>query len=231
MMKKLINEIKDVKSRQWLSGLLQSMPAGVLENCRLLYRKKETTIMQVGDMAESAYLLIEGEVKIMNELPNGVVYSFGKLYAPGILGENELLANFPCYRGTVVCETDCKFIYLSKGDFLLWLRKSPEALYQITVEIIKRNASQVSHDRAFLFSTGEDRLAYLLARYYEVKAENDVCILKIPRSQLADEIGFCVKTVDRCIRKIKKSGLINQRGMKITITKEQYLMLQNFNFH
>ncbi|MBP2650615.1 MAG: transcriptional regulator, Crp/Fnr family [Firmicutes bacterium] len=138
MIKKLINEIADTKSRQWLFNLLQFMSDEVLQNCRLLYRKKGTTLIHVGDMADSAYLLVEGSVKIINELPNGVVYSFAKLYAPELLGENELLANFPCYRGTVVCETDCKFIYLSKKDFLLWLKKSPETLYQVTVAIIKK---------------------------------------------------------------------------------------------
>jgi len=79
----------------------------------------------------------------------------------------------------VVCETDCKFIYLSKKDFLLWLKKSPETLYQVTVAIIKKNTSQVSHDRAFLFSTGEDRLAYHLdGDFFNalISTKNDILI-------------------------------------------------------
>lgn len=228
MINKLAAGARDLAASKWLSDILQFMPDDILQKCRLVNRSKGATLMRVGDAAEFVYLLIDGEVKIMNELPHGIIYAIGTLHAPGILGENEVLASIPCYRGTVMCDTNCKLIYLAKSDFLLWMKKSPEALYRVTIQIIVKNSSQVSRDRVFLFSTGEKRLAYLLASYYERKSENGTCILKIPRSKLADEIGFCIKTVDRCIAKFKQLNMIDRHGMKISITHEQYLKLREY---
>ncbi|MDR3590994.1 MAG: Crp/Fnr family transcriptional regulator [Negativicutes bacterium] len=227
--KKFTDAARNAGTRQWLSELLDLMPEELLQKCRLSERHKETPVIRMGEAADAVYLLIDGEVRIVKELPSGIVYSFAKLPAPGILGENEVLADFPYYRATVMCETGCVFVYLSKNDFLSWMKKSPAALYKVTVQIITKNASQVSRDRAFLFATGENRLAYLFANYYENKAEDGVCELKIPRCQLADEIGFCVKTVDRCISKFRKLGMLGRRGMKITITGKQYMMLRDFD--
>lgn len=226
--KNLIAGAKEEKACQWISGILQFMPENLQQKCRLVHRNKGAMLMRVGDEAQSVYLLIDGEVKIMNELPRGIIYALGNLRAPGILGENEVLTGIPYYRGTVMCETDCKFIYLSKNDFLLWMKKSHDALYRVTVQIIEKNLSQVSRDRVFLFSTGEKRLAYLLARYFEHKAEAGICVLHIPRSKLADEIGFCMKTVDRCIAKFKQLDMIGRHGAKITITKAQYTKLREY---
>jgi CRP/FNR family transcriptional regulator, cyclic AMP receptor protein len=227
--KKLIAGAKEDVVREWISYMMQCMPAELRQKCQLVHRNKGKALMRVGDAAESVFLLIDGEVKIMNELPRGIIYVLGVLHAPGILGENEVLVNFPHYRGTVVCETECTFIYLSKADFLAWMKKSPEALYKVTVQIIEKNSSQVARDRIFLFSTGEKRLAYLLSRYYEGKAENGVCTLSIARRKLADEIGFCIKTIDRCIGKFKSLEMVSQQGMKIIITRAQYMMLREYN--
>lgn len=227
--KKLIAGAREEISRKWISDMLRCMPAELQQKCQMIHRNKGKALMRVGDAAESVFLLIDGEVKIMNELPRGIIYVLGVLHAPGILGENEVLVNFPHYRGTVVCETECTFIYLSKADFLVWMKKSPEALYRVTVQIIVKNSSQVARDRIFLFSTGEKRLAYLLARYYEGKSKNDVCTLSISRRKFADEIGFCVKTIDRCISKFKSLAMINQQGMKITINRAQYMLLCEYN--
>ncbi|TWH47912.1 Crp/Fnr family transcriptional regulator [Sporomusa sp. KB1] len=229
IIKKYITAARDGTAQQWLSELLPLMPDELLQKSRLIERHKGNIMIRMGEAVESVYLLIDGEINIMNELPSGIIYSFAKLRAPGILGENESLANFPNYRATVVCETRCAFLYLSKHDFLTWMKKSPEALYRVTVQIIRKHAAQVTRDRTFLFATGETRLAYLLAKYYETKAANGICELNIPRSQLADEIGFCVKTVDRCVGKFKNLGMVGRRGMKITITDRQYRRLLDFN--
>lgn len=228
-MDKFTTAAQNAKTRQWLLEFMHSMPPGLPEKCQLINRPAGNFLVRMGDAADSVYMLIAGEVRIMNELPNGTIYSFAKLYAPGILGEYEVLGNFAYYRATVVCESVCTFIYLTKNDFLAWMKKSHEALFKLTVQIVTKNASQVSRDRAFLFTTGESRLAYHLAQYYEHKADQGVCELNIPRSQLADEIGFCVKTIDRCIGKFKSLGMLGRRGTKITIDAAQYKMLRNFD--
>lgn len=229
MINKFTVAAQNAKARQWLVEYIRLMPPELLGKCLLVKRAKDASLVRMGDAADSVYLLISGEVRIMNELPQGTVYSFAKLYAPAMLGEYEVLGNFAYYRATVVCETDCTFVYLTKNDFLAWMKKSHEAIFKLAVQIVKKNASQVSRDRAFLFTTGESRLAYHLAQYYENKAEQGVCELSIPRRQLADEIGFCVKTIDRCIGKFKSLGMLGRRGMKITINAEQYRSLRNFD--
>lgn len=225
---KFLDTVSNKKARLWLWELLKDMSNEIMQNCKLNVWKKGDKIIQAGDYADSVYFLIDGSVRLMNELPNGIIYSFAILHTTAILGETEAFGKITNYRGSVVCETDCKTLYIPQHIFLKWMKESPESLYRITVEVILKTTTQTSRDRAFLFFSGQNRLVYQLAKYYEEKAENGVCVLTIPRYQLADEIGFSVKTVNRCIAKLKKKNLINQKGKQITITKENYESLKKF---
>lgn len=216
----------DAQIRKWLQPLLHTMPEDILKHCRLCRLRPGGAVMMAGDDVNAVFLLLSGKVNIMNEWEDGTVYSLGHVYAPTVLGEFEALTGVACYRGTVRCETACRLLFFPKEIFMRWMQTDNQALFRITVSIIKKANSQSSHDRMFLFSSGRNRLIHYLERYYEENAVNGVSKVYEPRYQMADAVGLSVKTVNRCIGALKEEALIGQDGKKIIITQKQYETLR-----
>jgi CRP/FNR family cyclic AMP-dependent transcriptional regulator len=223
----VLNVVSSKKDQQFFIDLFKTMPSHLMADCRICSAGQGTTLIYAGDPCETVFILVSGTIKITSEFLNGIIYSFAKVYAPSFLGETESFSGFSYYRATVACETDCHYVAMSKNQFIKWMKSSNDALFTITTSITKKIAQQSARDRTFLFSSGESRLAYQFTQNYENNAQNDVCRIKIPRYQLADEICLSIKTVNRCIAKLREKNFFTQEGRVIIINKEQYQRLLN----
>lgn len=69
-----------------------------------------------------------------------------------------------------------------------------------------------------------------LAKSYENKKRSNSDTIKITRTQteLSDRIGFNVRSIQRNIAALEKEGLISIESGKITISKEQFLRLKQY---
>ncbi len=218
-------DIKNIEITGWISQIIKKMPKDIMDNCSLNIYSKNDRIIEVGARAEKVYIVVKGNVKIKNMLPNGVVYSFASMRAPFLLGEDETFASIKHYRGIVDCEGKCVAICMSKETFIEWMHKDISVLYEISSFIIKKHITQKIKDRSYLFLSGKSRLAYCLSEYYNIKQKDNECLLKITREHLADEIGFSVKTVNRCIAKLKDEQALSIIGHGIRINEQEYKKL------
>ncbi len=219
---------EDDDIRRQAETLFETMPEDIRACCFPLRKVRGESITKTGSDADKVFFLLKGRAKIMNELPDGVLYSFAAVSAPALLGETEAFAELPFYRGTVVCETECRMVSMSSEVFLRWMHISHAALYTITASIVRKNCMQNSHDRALLFYTGVNRIAFHLLEYCTFPHAGGDFELKISREQLADEVGTSVKTVNRCLAQLEEQGLMNRRGHSICISKQQSIDIQHF---
>ena len=113
------------------------------------------------------------------------------------------------------------------APYMEWLRSDVEALYLRTRENMRRLISQTADARKYLFIEGRERLMMHLIRKYEQKQPlKKELELKESRDQLSEEIGFSVKTLNRNIKKLSETGLIDIRKGKIVISEEGYQQMK-----
>ncbi len=207
--------------------LLNTMPPGVESASQFDSAETDSFLIYSGDPCDIVIILLEGTIRIENELQNGILYTIDKVEPPHFIGAAECFADIPLYRGSIVCETRCFYISIPSDRFMEWMKASNSALFTFTTNYVKTIIRQVSKDRTFLFFPGEIRLAYQFIHYFETQSVDGVCTLKIPRHQLADETRISVKTVNRCINKMKKKNVISQHGHYISINQKQYELLSS----
>lgn len=220
-----LQSVTGKEHRKFYGELFGTMDRATADRCKLLAYKKGMCIIKTGDPCASVWFLMSGVAGVTYELASGIFYSFAKFEVPSLLGEMEAFSGHPVYRATVVCETDCVFVTLPTESFLRWMKESNTALFTLMTYLTKKIAAQTVRDRSFLFSGGEKRLIFQLIQYYENNQKNGVCVLRVQRYRLADEICASIKTVNRCILKLKEKGMITQKGRTISIAKEQYELL------
>ena len=76
---------------------------------------------------------------------------------------------------------------------------------------------------------GRERLMLYLIRKYERHGRADhTCSLKQTRSQMAEEIGFSIKTMDRSIKKLEEDGMLRLEKGKIQVDQSGYLEMKEY---
>ena len=94
---------------------------------------------------------------------------------------------------------------------------------------VTRLLSQTAEARKYLFMDGRERLMLYLIRKYERHGHADnTCSLKQTRSQMAEEIGFSIKTMDRSIKKLEEEGMLRLEKGKIQVDQSGYLEMKEY---
>lgn len=210
--------------RDYLKQLFQSMPISI-RSCHVVKMEAYTKFISANDPCNEVWILIEGQVRAIEEQVSGDIYVFSEFEAPEIFGEMEGIAGNSTYKATLVTSTDCQFIVLPMENYLSWIRHNPEVLFSRARVIMGGILDQAKKERAYLLLDGTDRLILYLTRYYREHARGDICSIQASRQQIAEQTGFSIKTVNRSIKKLSDSQLITKKAGKIVISENQYVKL------
>ncbi|EGO64242.1 Crp/Fnr family transcriptional regulator [Acetonema longum] len=187
--------------------------------------RKDTPIVKGHDPSTLVYLVVSGQMEALAEFPSGIHYSFSKFTAFDMVGELEAITGDGHYAITVKAQTTCKAFCLPKETFLDWLRQCPSDSLTVCSLLAEKLFAQLKANRSFLFLDSIDRFAlHLIACYQQQNLDSSLC-LSSTRQQIADEIGFCTKTVNRCVKRLAEQGYISLERNKIVVDQEQYQRL------
>lgn len=187
------------------------------------------TFIQAGEPCINIEIILSGKASGVEWPMHGHSYPF-KDFGPGdFLGEIESFAGMRQYRVSVVALTDCRVLVIPVFCYMEWMHADVDALYMRTQKNVTRLLSQTADTRKYLFMDGRERLMLYLIRKYERKGRADnTCSLKQTRSQMAEEIGFSIKTMDRSIKKLEEDGMLRLEKGKIQVDEAGYLTMKNY---
>lgn len=94
-------------------------------------------IMYQGELADSAYIIEDGEVEIYVNRPNSVSLSIGTRGAGAIIGEMALIDDAP-RTATIKAVTDCKLLEIKREEFTALLGETNPIVRMITKVILIR---------------------------------------------------------------------------------------------
>lgn len=177
--------------------------------------RKNTIIIELGDDANTLYVLLEGQVKayVADESGKEIVLS---QQGPGaVLGELALLAEIPRTASVKTLE-DSEFVVLSKRSFLQCLSDHPN----IAFNLIRALADQVRKltesvtDLALLDVYG--RLVKVLTE--SAKMEDDRLVTpKFTQQELADRVGATREMISKILRDLKAGEYVSVEGKRYVI--------------
>ena len=187
------------------------------------------TFIQAGEPCINIVIILSGRASGVEWPMHGHSYPF-KDFGPGdFLGEIESFAGMRQYRVSVVALTDCRVLAIPVFCYMEWMHLDVDALYMRTQKNVTRLLSQTAEARKYLFMDGRERLMLYLIRKYERHGRADnTCSLKQTRSQMAEEIGFSIKTMDRSIKKLEEDGMLRLEKGKIQVDQSGYLEMKEY---
>ena len=218
--------------------IFQELPPGKRDYMELLFRncteevkyymalidiEPERTFIKAGTECTHIFIVLSGKVTGVEWPMHERAYPF-KDFGPGdFFGEIECFAGLPQYRISIVASTRCRVLAISASCYMDWMRMDVDALFLRTQENVRRLITQTAEARKYLFMDGKDRLMVHLIRKFEQRQPLPQALeLRQTRNQMADEIGFSVKTLNRSITKLEELGMIRLQRGKVVIPLEGY---------
>ena len=181
------------------------------------------TFIKAGTECTQIFMILSGTVTGVEWPAHDRCYPF-KDFGPGdFFGEIECFAGLPCYRISILAATKCRVLTIPAVCYMEWMRMDVDALFMRTQENMHRLITQTAEARKYLFMEGKDRLMVHLIRKFEQRQPLPQALeLRQTRNQMADEIGFSVKTLNRSITKLEELGMIRLQRGKVVIPLEGY---------
>lgn len=214
--------------REYMQALFRNCTEEVRYYMTLVEIDSDTTFITAGEKCTHIYIIISGKVTGIEWPMREKAYPF-KDSGPGdFFGEIECFAGMERYRISIETSTKCKVLSIPAVYYMKWMAMDVEALFMRTQTNMKRLLTQTAEARKYLFMDAKDRLMVHLIRKYEQRKHLKALELKQTRSQIAEEIGFSVKTLDRSIRKLEQMGLIEVKKGKVWIPETGYREMKEY---
>lgn len=225
---KKLQESLESEQAEYLRNYLSNAPYWTLESMNLVKKDKNTVFIEENSPADTVYILVEGTVRAFDYRIRGVAYDYMTFEAVKAFGAMEIFFCIDNYMTTLVTETPCTFLVISRANYEKWIWEDKNALQLEIANTGTNLLSQTRDGRIILFLQGTDRIMYLFSKYYEQQKHEDKLVLSIGRQELAERSGFSIKTVNRAIKKLEEEGFIDRDGHKIIIRNEQYIKIRGY---
>ncbi len=207
---------------EYFLQFFQEAPSELLDECNIVEIKKGVRFVTADDKLDKIRMLLVGSVKGLEEYVSGDTYAFKRFTPPEIFGEMEVLANLSVYRASLRAETDCIVVTFPPKLYKKYLQEHPEIFSSRVESILRFILSQEKDNRIYLMLNAMDRIKLYFIQEYNLHEMNNVAIIKKTRQEIADEIGYSEKTVNRVIKKLSEDNSINIVGKKLIVSETQY---------
>ncbi len=208
--------------RELFEEYFSSAPVWLLDSFQVVEVEEGVTLVRENAPVDTVYVIGRGAVKGVDFRIYGVEYDF--MHFDGVygMGAMEIIMHQDVYRTTLETTTPCTVIRIPRAKFEKWLDSDIKALRQEAEAIGNYLLEEVRNTRLNLFLKGTGRLAILFISYYEKYAKDGVWKVTLTRTELSENTGLCVKTVNRTIKKFEEGKMVGRSGSKITINEAQY---------
>lgn len=211
------------EKRQYMELLFRNCTEEVKYYMSLVEVEAGRTFIKAGTDCTHIFVILSGKVTGVEWPTHERSYPF-KDFGPGdFFGEIECFAGLPQYRISIVAATRCRVLSIPAEPYMDWMHMDVDALFLRTQENMHRLITQTAEARKYLFMEGKDRLMVHLIRKFEQRQPlPETLELKQTRTQMSDEIGFSIKTLNRSIKRLEELGLLRVQKGKVILTREGY---------
>ena len=180
-------------------------------------------IIRQDDPCGSVCVLLEGRVTVSGIQPGYATYTFSDFDAIEFFGEYEALSGADRFFAQVQAKTRCRLLRLPASSYLQWILSDSGIMLSRVRAVMQSLLLQADRERSFLFLDSESRLLQFLTGFCTRNPAEDgePVVVEMTRSAICEETGFCVRTINRSIRRLEQDGFLTVRRGKITVSPQQ----------
>lgn len=208
---------------------LEKVPTELIEKASLTTIPRKGILFSKGDPVDYLYIIINGEIQVMNELPDGKQYVFVTLSRYDFLGDLSILSDYMTYVGTVIASNELSLIRFPASSIIQTIEDDFDFYKLLTKELTRKIFTSSSLRGNDIYLTSLDKLKHFLVSYYEdhsttMSSLDDLTVQKT-HEEIANELGLSRKSVTRSVQKLKVNNQLTVSNGKIILSEQQYQSL------
>lgn len=216
--------------RKYLTELFKYLPEAIAIEMTYAEAGKNEYLLLAGNACNTVYIILTGHVVGLDHQKMGRMYSFMDFTKMYIVGDFEIFAEYSEYGVSIRTTEECRLLKISANSYLRWIRHDENALFLRLNNILTTLTFERKIDREYLLMGCKERLINFLLRLYEKEQSAGSGRLKVEMTQgeLADKIGFNIRSVQRSIASLEAEDMVSNANGKIVVSREQYLKLTEY---
>lgn len=216
------------EDRQIIVDLFEEAPSFITERSSIKILRPGQTLIYADQKADKIYIHLAGKLLGVDTFEPDIIYNFMEFHPVNIIGDFEAFSNKPNYLISINAKSKSVLIAISTKDFLNWMQCDIKALNIITRLLALKLSNELKANREYLFLDSYDRLLIYFYNYC-INLNHDIQVITInkKRSELADEVGFCEKTVNRAVNKLVNNSLVSSGRNSIKISPKQFILIRD----
>lgn len=204
-----------------MNEYIKNMPPHIKERSLVRVIAPGEIIHQKNYTLDYFAFVCSGEHRVINEFENGNIYMIEKNEPINFIGEVTILADEEKTPVTLEAITECILLQIPRKDFEQWIKEDINLLTLIAKKVAWKLYRSSSKNGSKLFYPPSFILLEYIIQYAENNPSTYTIVIPLTREQLYEELGISIKTINRTIKKLKESNLINIVKGKISISEEQ----------
>ena len=201
-----------------VAGLNPALRALALRGMIRSYRKN-SVIINEGEMGDSLFVLLQGNVKVFSTDQNGREITYGDIGAGDYFGEMSLDGG-PRSASVMTLEASvCSVV--SRSAVRDHLAEEPEFALDLVAQVIRsaRSATETARNMALLDVYGRV-IATLEGHEGPARPDAPVLLTQITHQSIASRVGASREMVSRLLKDLEKGGYIELGVKRITLLKK-----------
>ncbi|MBC7468957.1 MAG: Crp/Fnr family transcriptional regulator [Ramlibacter sp.] len=206
-------------SPQALIAQLGSMLVPLAERGAIRHYKKNSVIINEGDVGESLFILLQGRVKVYATDDNGREITYGNIEAGDYFGEMSLDGG-PRSASVMTLEpTVCSVV--TRNSVRENLAVQPDFAMELVTQVIRRAraATETARQMALLDVYGRV-ISTLESEEGPGRPDAPVLLQQITHQSIASRVGASREMVSRLLKDLERGGYIAMGVKKITLLKK-----------
>jgi len=192
--------------------------------------KKGQTIFNEGTYPFGLYCINAGKIKISRNGDDGREIIIRLAKAGDLIGYKALLSGQK-YTASAVALDDCTVCFIPKDSFINLLKSDADlslGIMNLISTELRKAETKVAH---LAQKPVRERLAetlLFLKETYGVESDDKTLSVQLSREEIANIVGTATESIIRCLSELRKEGIVELEGKKITII-DKGLLIQRAN--
>lgn len=206
-------------SAEGLLATLRPMLLPLAQRGAIRSYKKNSVIINEGDVSESLFVLLHGKVKVYATDESGREITYGNIDAGDFFGEMSLDGG-PRSASVITLEP-CVCSVVTRSSVREHLALEPEFAMELVTQVIRRarTATETARKMALLDVYGRV-ISTLESEEGPGRPEAPVLLQQITHQSIASRVGASREMVSRLLKDLEKGGYIELGVKKITLLRK-----------
>jgi CRP/FNR family cyclic AMP-dependent transcriptional regulator len=181
--------------------------------------KKNSVVINEGDVGESLFILLQGRVKVYATDDNGREITYGNIDAGDYFGEMSLDGGTRSASVITLEPSICSVV--TRSSVREHLAVQPDFAMELVTQVIRRarSATETARQMALLDVYGRV-ISTLESEEGPGRPEAPVLLQQITHQSIASRVGASREMVSRLLKDLEKGGYISMGVKKITLLKK-----------